>query len=55
MPVLALTNRPHDLVVRGETRLTFLTDGVAADSLAFALLRVRHPDSVRRLGHDLFA
>jgi dihydrofolate reductase len=28
MPVFVLTHRPHDMVVRGETTFTFVTDGI---------------------------
>jgi dihydrofolate reductase len=28
MPVFVLTHRPHDLVVRGETTFTFVTEGI---------------------------
>jgi len=28
MPVFVLTHRPHDVVVKGETTFTFVTDGI---------------------------
>ncbi len=30
MPVFVLTRRPHDVVVKGETTFTFVTDGIAS-------------------------
>jgi dihydrofolate reductase len=30
MPVFVLTHRPHDVVVKGETTFTFVTDGIEA-------------------------
>lgn len=28
MPVFVLTHRPHEVIVKGETTFTFVTDGI---------------------------